>query len=87
MVGGGLHRNRGPAQDPCKELATGLSKGVLETQPKQEQEVQHPGLLGPASALPWFLRRLATNCTPLLPQCSPVKLDRATFTGTALLPF
>lgn len=64
MVGGGLHRNRGPAQDPCKELATGLSKGVLETQPKQEQEAQHPGLLGPASALPWFLRRLATNCTP-----------------------
>lgn len=42
MVGGGLHGNSGPAQDPCKELATGLSKGVLETQPKQEQEGQQP---------------------------------------------
>lgn len=42
MVGGDIHGNGGPAQDPCKELAIGLSKGVLETQPKQEQEVEQP---------------------------------------------
>lgn len=51
MVGGDLHGNCRPAQDPCKELATGLSKGVLETQPKQERGAQRPGLLGPALAL------------------------------------
>lgn len=38
MVGGGLHGNCRPTQDSCKELATGFSKGVLETEPKQESE-------------------------------------------------
>lgn len=63
MVGGGLHGNGGPAQDPCKELATGLSKGVLETQPKQNRkDSSHDSWV-----LPWpshGLRGLETNQTP-----------------------
>lgn len=51
MVGGDLHGDCRPAQDACKELATGLNKGVLETQPKQERGAQWPGPLGPALAL------------------------------------
>lgn len=53
MVGGDHHGNCRPAQDPCKELATGVSKGALETQPKQEWAT-----VGPALALPLSLWRM-----------------------------
>ena len=64
MEGGGLHGNCRPAQDPCKELASGLSKGLLETQPKQEQETQLPELLCPAPALLLSLWRARDNPYP-----------------------
>lgn len=39
MVGGGLHGNCRPAQDAGKELATGVTEGVLETQRKQGEDM------------------------------------------------